>query len=76
MKFRTSLFIATVSILLVSCSASMPPLVPSANPSPLVVASCPPPAPLLDPSFGATTEKLIELATLYRQCRAALALDP
>jgi len=48
----------------------MPPSQAS-SPSPLVVASCPPLTPLADPSFGATTLKLIEVAGQYRECRAA-----
>lgn len=65
--------IAIASILLTSCSASMPPS-PDENPSPLVVASCPDLTPLADGSFGATTLKLIDVAGQYRKCqRAALA---
>jgi hypothetical protein len=26
---------------------------------------------LVDPSFGGTTRKLVEIATIYRECRAA-----
>ncbi len=48
----------------------MPPL-PDASPSPLVVASCPDLTPLADPSFGATTLKLIDVAGQYRKCRRA-----
>jgi len=55
---------------MVGCSASMPPSQAS-SPSPLVVVSCPPLTPLADPSFGATTLKLIEVAGQYRECRAA-----
>jgi hypothetical protein len=36
-----------------------------------VVAACPPLTALSDETFGATTEKLIEVVGLYRQCRAA-----
>jgi hypothetical protein len=42
-----------------------------AEPSPLVIAACPPLQPLGDDSFGATTLKLIEVAIQYRKCRAA-----
>lgn len=42
-----------------------------AQPSPLVVASCPELTPLADASFGATTAKLVEVAGQYRECRAA-----
>ena len=70
MKFPNAWSIATASILLSSCNASMP-LSPAPNPSPLVLASCPPLTPLADPSFGATTLKLVEVAGQYRECRAA-----
>lgn len=36
-----------------------------------MVASCPELAALTEPSFGATTLKLIEVAGQYRECRAA-----
>lgn len=39
--------------------------------SPLVMAECPPLTPLNDPSFGATTAKLVDLAGQYRKCREA-----
>jgi hypothetical protein len=42
-----------------------------AAPDPLVVASCPELAPLADGSFGTTTDKLVEVAGQYRECRAA-----
>jgi hypothetical protein len=38
---------------------------------PLLEASCPPLTALSDPSFGATTLKLIEVAGQYRECRCA-----
>jgi hypothetical protein len=38
---------------------------------PLVVASCPQLTPLSDSSFGATTEKLVQVAGQYRECRCA-----
>lgn len=42
----------------------------------MLPVSCPQLAPLTDPSFGATTMKLIEVANQYRECReAALGLD-
>lgn len=41
------------------------------EPPPLVIASCPKLSPLADDSFGATTAKLVEVAGIYYQCRAA-----
>lgn len=43
----------------------------SAAPSALVVASCPELSPLADDTFGATTSKLVEVAGIYHECRAA-----
>lgn len=59
-----------VAMTLPACDASMP-RSPASKPAPLVVASCPPLTPLADPSFGATTLKLVEVANLYRECRKA-----
>lgn len=40
----------------------------------MVIALCPELTPLSDDSFGATTIKLVEVASIYRTCReAALA---
>lgn len=36
-----------------------------------MVASCPPLSPLSDDTFGATTLKLVEVAGVYNECRAA-----
>lgn len=36
-----------------------------------MVASCPPLTPLSDDTFGATTLKLVEVAGIYAECRAA-----
>lgn len=33
--------------------------------------ACPPLSPLSDDTFAATTRKLIEVAGLYRECKAA-----
>lgn len=41
------------------------------EPSPLVTASCPMLTPLTDDSFGATAAKLVEVAGIYYECRAA-----
>jgi len=37
----------------------------------LIVASCPPPTPQADPSFGSTILKLQEVGGQYRECRQA-----
>lgn len=36
-----------------------------------MTASCPMLSPLTDDSFGATAEKLVEVAGIYYECRAA-----
>lgn len=41
------------------------------GPSPLVVASCPTITPLSDDTFGAVTAKVVEVAAIYYECRAA-----
>lgn len=58
------LAIIALCLLLAGCSPTM-------RTDPLLAASCPPPTPLSDPSFGATTLKLIEVAGQYRECRCA-----
>lgn len=44
-------------------------------PSPLVVASCPPLVPLQSDNLGAVATKLVEVAGLYYQCRAAAGVQ-
>lgn len=64
------LSIAIVAILLASCAPLTTPS--KIDPEPLVIASCPPSlGPLADDSFGATTEKLGQVAGIYHRCRAA-----
>jgi len=41
-----------------------------------VIANCPALTPLTDPSFGATTAKLVDVAGQYRKCRAAALAEP
>ena len=72
---RSLLCTLLVCTLLTSCSASMTRSATAWEPPPLVVAACPKPPPLTDPSFGGTTQALVQLAILYRQCRAAMGLD-
>lgn len=43
-------------------------------PSGLVLASCPRLTPLRDDTFAATTEKLVEVASQYYQCRCAAGI--
>jgi len=68
MKSVLSAFILIAVTLLTGCAWSTP---PSVGPSPLAVASCPRLSPLADDTFAATTEKLVQVAGQYRQCRAA-----
>jgi hypothetical protein len=57
----------TAATLLTGCATSIQP-----SPAmPLILANCPPLQPLADDTFGATTLKLIEVATQYQKCRAA-----
>lgn len=42
-----------------------------AGPSPLQVVACPPLTPLAGKQLADVVDKLIEVAGLYRQCRAA-----
>lgn len=69
----SSIPILAAAILLSSCSASMPPS-PAPGPSALLLASCPNLTPLADDGFGATTIKLVEVATTYNECRCAAGL--
>ena len=66
-RFTATLLAVTM---LTACGALTKPL-PAPGPSPLVVASCPSLTPLSDSSFAATTLKLVEVAGLYLECRAA-----
>lgn len=57
---------------LMGCASSIKhSLVNDVGPDALVVASCPKLTGLEANDFGATTLKLIEVATQYRMCRAA-----
>lgn len=67
MKYLSTL---TAITLLTLCGCSTMPS-PAPKVDPLVVASCPPLTPLADDSFGATFNKLVEVAGIYRRCRAA-----
>ena len=71
MRFWCVLSTVTAGILLSSCSASMPRSPHPAPAAPLVRAACPELTPLTGDSFGETTSKLLEVAALYWQCRAA-----
>lgn len=65
------LSIAIAAIVLTACS----PLTPRSKtePSPLVIANCPETlGQLRDDSFGATAEKLGQVASTYYRCRAAV----
>lgn len=39
--------------------------------SPLTIAACPPPTPMLGDDFGWTTEKVMSMGKQYRNCREA-----
>ena len=67
MKQLRRLFIAIALIPLTGCALLTKPF----TVSPLVIASCPRLAPLGDATFGATTEKLVEVAGIYYECRRA-----
>jgi len=72
MKFRKALCTASAAIALTGCALSVNPW--SEGPNPLLEASCPELTPLTESSYAATSTKLLEVATRYRQCReAALA---
>ncbi len=58
------------SLSLTGCATSMPPSPPNQG-IPLVIAACPFLTPLADPSFGATSIKLVEVAATYTKCREA-----
>ena len=77
MRRLLSLCTAIASILLASCSASMPrrdtppPEIPT-----LVVASCPwpPIPPLTTGTFGETTEALVQVLAVYRECLTSMGM--
>lgn len=70
MRFRSTLSIA-IALTLQACATTSTGRSPAASPTPLQVLACPPLAPLVGDSFGETTQKLIEVATKYRECKAA-----
>ena len=65
---RPSIPMLIACTLMQGCAVSTKPL---PHPEPLVIASCPDLTPLADKSFGATTEKLVEVVGIYYECRAA-----
>lgn len=63
-----ALLVATTQM--TACASSMPRL--PTGPNPLVIANCPENLGKLDdPSFGATAEKLVQVAGIYYKCRTA-----
>lgn len=68
MNFKPVWSTGIACILLTACGSSTRPL---QHPEPLVIASCPELTPLSDNTFGATTAKVVEIAGIYYQCRAA-----
>ena len=67
--FGITLCIVIACMLLTSCATSMKPS--PGGPDPLVIVACPPLTELTDPSFGATTAKLVEVGGQYNICRTA-----
>lgn len=72
MKSKTTLSIVIASTLLTGCASLT---THSPEVSPLVTASCPKLTPLVDDSFGATVQKLTEIAGIYYECRAAAGVE-
>lgn len=71
MRSASALCTVTAAILTASCSASIP-RSQATQPSSLVLATCGPGlAPLTDDTFGATTDKLLEVTARFYACRAA-----
>jgi hypothetical protein len=71
-KFKTILCTVIASTALTGCGSLMK---RSPEVSPLVIASCPKLTPLVDDSFGATAQKLTEIAGIYYECRAAAGVE-
>lgn len=67
MKRFMGLIISLNAIALTGCALLTKP----STVAPLVVANCPKLTPLSEDTFGATTSKLVEVAGIYYQCRAA-----
>lgn len=65
--------IALIATLCSSCSTTPSP--PDRQDKSLVIASCPQLTVLEDPSFGATTRKLLEVIGQYYLCRSAALGD-
>lgn len=66
------IFATLIAVMLQGCSlGSTKPLLEAPGKQALLTANCPPLSPLSSDTFAATTLKLIEVATTYRECRAA-----
>lgn len=78
MKFKRTLCTAIAGFLLVGCSSPMKRS--PGGPSALVVASCPELSPMKAApdgtvSMGELNDKLVEVGSTYRECRAAALAD-
>jgi hypothetical protein len=65
-----SLYIVSVSMMMMGCASSTKPLVEN----PVAIVNCPNLTPLTDNSFGATTLKLIEVSNQYYKCKESIGL--
>lgn len=70
MKYKLVSSIA-IAFMLQGCETLSTRPSPVVGPTPLQIAACPPLTPLDGDTFGETTRKLIEVASIYRECRAA-----
>jgi hypothetical protein len=68
LSFAKCLCTTAIAGMTLGCSTLSTPRV---EPSPLLRLNCPPLQALSDPSFGATTQALIETSVQYLKCRAA-----
>lgn len=71
MKYAQKKFMLSVVIAMTLCGCSTLSSKEKPRQNPLIAASCPPLAELLDPYFGSTTLKLAEVAGQYNECRRA-----
>lgn len=65
---------AALALTLCACSTASPPVELQPHPTPLEVATCPPPSQLSDDSMGAWVVYTTELLDVYVKCRAAIGL--
>lgn len=68
---RSSKYLCCAIALSLTACASVSTKPSPAGPTPLQQVACPPLQPLAGSALADAVDKLIEVATLYRQCRAA-----